>query len=191
MLSLNYNGKARTIQELARKKFQKLRFDIERTEKELKPECSEKVLKRERSEKELKLGQTEKELKPERSEKELKSERSERDPKSEQKMRSKPLVKKQMKKPVCRTAQEPVGSDFSSGATLATMGDVQNGFNATQAGGCERPSNLDGLILESNSSQIDNNLEKAEETFSGMVQSGYFLQICIISQLLKRDPVPL
>ncbi|CBI26651.3 unnamed protein product, partial [Vitis vinifera] len=82
-------------------------------------------------------------------------------------MRSNPLVKKQIKKPIFRTAQEPVGSDFSSGATLATMGDVQNGFNATQAGGCERPSNVDGLIIESNPSQIDNNLEKAEELFSG------------------------
>ena len=189
MLLLNCNGKARTIQDLARKKFQKLRFDIERTEKELKLECSEKELKLERSEKELKLERTEKELKPERSEKEPKSERSEKDPKSDQKMRSNPLVKKQMKKPVSRTAQEPVGSDFSSGATLATMGDVQNGFNATQASGCERPSNVDGLILESNSSQIDNNLEKAEEPFSGMVQSGYFLQLCMISYLFKRELV--
>lgn len=168
MLLLNYNGKARAIQELARKKFQKLRIDIGRSEKELKSERSEKELKSERSEKELKPERFEKELKSERSEKELKPERSEKDLKSEQKMRSNPLVKKQIKKPIFRTAQEPVGSDFSSGATLATMGDVQNGFNATQAGGCERPSNVDGLIIESNPSQIDNNLEKAEELFSGM-----------------------
>ncbi|WKA12488.1 hypothetical protein VitviT2T_029864 [Vitis vinifera] len=162
-----YHKQARAIQELARKKFQKLRIDIGRSEKELKSERSEKELKSERSEKELKPERFEKELKSERSEKELKPERSEKDLKSEQKMRSNPLVKKQIKKPIFRTAQEPVGSDFSSGATLATMGDVQNGFNATQAGGCERPSNVDGLIIESNPSQIDNNLEKAEELFSG------------------------
>ncbi|KAK9269660.1 hypothetical protein L1049_001438 [Liquidambar formosana] len=116
-----YYKQARSIQELATKKFQKLRIDIERSEKELK---------------------------------------------SEQKPRSNSLAKKQIRKLIGRTSQEPVGSDFSSGATLATAGDIQNGLSATQAGGCERPSNTDGIV-EGNSSLIENNLDKAEELLSG------------------------
>lgn len=69
--------------------------------------------------------------------------------------------------------QEPVGSDFSSGATLATAGDVQNGSVATQAGGSERPSNNDGHV-EGNSSLADNNVEKAEELSSGMITEVIF-----------------
>lgn len=113
--------KARAIQELARKKFEKLRIDLERSEKELKSE-----------------------------------------------LKTKPnfLVKKQMKKPLSRTVQEPVGSDFSSGATLATAGDYQSGFVAAQSSGCDRPSNIDGPI-EGTSSLVDNTLEKAEELPSG------------------------
>lgn len=114
--------KARTIQDLARKKFEKLRIEIERSEKDLK---------------------------------------------SEQKTRSNSLVKKPVKKPFCRTSQEPVGSDFSTGATLAGIGDVQNGSNTNQGGGCERPTNTDGVV-EGNTSLIDTNLEKAEELSSGM-----------------------
>ncbi|KDP39146.1 hypothetical protein JCGZ_00903 [Jatropha curcas] len=116
-----YHKQARAIEELARKKFQKLRFDIERSDEEHK---------------------------------------------SEQKTKPNFLAKKQMKKPLSRTVQEPVGSDFSSGATLATTGDLQNGLIATQASGCDRPSNIDGPI-EGNSSLIDNNQEKPEELSSG------------------------
>lgn len=75
-------------------------------------------------------------------------------------------VKKQIKKPLYRTPQETVGSDFSSGATLATVGDILNSFNQVQGAGCERPSNNDGPV-EGNSSLNDANLEKAEETSSG------------------------
>uniref|UniRef100_A0A2C9W727 Bromo domain-containing protein n=1 Tax=Manihot esculenta TaxID=3983 RepID=A0A2C9W727_MANES len=116
-----YHKQARAIQELARKKFEKLRIDLERSEKELKSE-----------------------------------------------LKTKPnfLVKKQMKKPLSRTVQEPVGSDFSSGATLATAGDYQSGFVAAQSSGCDRPSNIDGPI-EGTSSLVDNTLEKAEELPSG------------------------
>ncbi|KAB1215185.1 Bromodomain and PHD finger-containing protein 3 [Morella rubra] len=116
-----YHKQARTIQDLARKKFEKLRIEIERSEKDLK---------------------------------------------SEQKTRSNSLVKKPVKKPFCRTSQEPVGSDFSTGATLAGIGDVQNGSNTNQGGGCERPTNTDGVV-EGNTSLIDTNLEKAEELSSG------------------------
>ncbi|TXG67558.1 hypothetical protein EZV62_008833 [Acer yangbiense] len=137
-----YHKQARTIQELATKKFHRLRVGIERAEKEVKPE------------KELKL------------EKEHKLEHKlEKDLKSEQKARSNFLAKKQAKKPFSRTIQEPVGSDFSSGATLATAGDMQNGSVAIHAGGCERPSNNDGLV-EGNSSLVDIQ-DKVEELSSG------------------------
>ena len=116
--------KARSIQELATKKFERLRSEFERSEKELK---------------------------------------------SEQKTRSNSLIKKPVKKPFCRTSQEPVGSDFSTGATLATIGDVQNGTNLNQVGGCERPSNFDGVV-EGNPSLIDTNPEKAEELSSGIMK---------------------
>ncbi|KAJ4844390.1 hypothetical protein Tsubulata_002350 [Turnera subulata] len=116
-----YHKQARSIQELARKKFQKLKDGMERSEKELK---------------------------------------------SEPKTKPNFLAKKQIKKPLSRTIQEPVGSDFSSGATLATTIDFQNGSIATQAGGNERPANSEALV-ENNSSTVDNNLEKAEELSSG------------------------
>ncbi|XP_057976783.1 uncharacterized protein LOC131163940 [Malania oleifera] len=115
-----YYKQARSIQELATKRFQRLRIEIERSEKELK---------------------------------------------SEQKTRSSSTAKKQIKKPIFRTAQEPVGSDFSSGATLATAGETQNGLTTTQVA-CEKPNNVDGLV-EGNSSLIDTNLEKAEELLLG------------------------
>lgn len=49
---------------------------------------------------------------------------------------------------------------------LATMGDIQNGFNATQASPCGGSSNVDGHIIQNSSSHTDNNLEKAEKPFS-------------------------
>ncbi|GAV72907.1 Bromodomain domain-containing protein [Cephalotus follicularis] len=123
-----YYKQANSIQELAKKKCQKLRVDFERSEKEVKS--------------------------------------SEKEVKSEQKPKPFFLAKKQTKKPLCRAIQEPVGSDFSSGATLANAGDVQNSSIITQAGGCERPRNTNGPV-EGYSTVVDNNLEKAEELSSG------------------------
>ncbi|KAL2472957.1 DNA-binding bromodomain-containing protein [Forsythia ovata] len=116
-----YHKQARTIQELAKKKFQKIRINSERPEKELKPE---------------------------------------------QNMRSSSIVKKQIKRTVSRTLQEPVGSDFSSGATLATGGDVHNVSNALQVGGSERPGSIDGLV-EGSFSLNDTNLDKGDESLPG------------------------
>ncbi|XP_042519987.1 uncharacterized protein LOC122093669 [Macadamia integrifolia] len=116
-----YFKQARSIQELAKNKFQRLRIGIERAEKELK---------------------------------------------SEQKTKSNSAVKKPIKKPTCRTVQEPVGSDFSSGATLATTGDTGTWSNVIQAGGCERSNNTDGPV-DGNCSLIDNKPEKTEEQLSG------------------------
>ncbi|KAF7139972.1 hypothetical protein RHSIM_Rhsim06G0218500 [Rhododendron simsii] len=116
-----YYRQARSIEELAQKKFQRLRVHAERSEKELK---------------------------------------------SEDVTRSDSLAKKQIKKPMNRTAQEPVGSDFSSGATLATPGDLQSGSNVTQAGGFEKLSKVDGPV-EGNTSLTENILDKAEDLSSG------------------------
>ncbi|XP_043689106.1 uncharacterized protein LOC122640058 isoform X2 [Telopea speciosissima] len=115
-----YFKQARSIQELAKKKFQRLRIGIERAEKELK---------------------------------------------LDQKTKSNSAMKKPIKKSSCRTAQEPVGSDFSSGATLATTGDTGTWSNVIQAGGCERSNNTDGPV-DGNSSLIDNKPEKTEEQLS-------------------------
>lgn len=93
-----------------------------------------------------------------------------------QKTKSNSLVKKQIKKPLSRTMQEPIGSDFSSGATLATAADVQNSSHPTQGIGYERPSNIDGPV-EGNSSLNEANLEKAEEILSGAT-------MCLISSAI-------
>ncbi|WCJ32944.1 DNA-binding bromodomain-containing protein [Euphorbia peplus] len=116
-----YHKQARTIKELAKKKFHKLRIDFERSDKEQK---------------------------------------------SEQKTKPNFLGKKQMKKPLNKTMQEPIGSDFSSGATLATASDIQNIFIASQASGYDRPSAIEGTA-EGNSSLVDYNLDRAEELSSG------------------------
>ena len=100
-------------------------------------------------------------------------ERSEKELKSELKTRSNSLIKKPVKKPFCRTSQEPIGSDFSTGATLATIGDVQNVSNPNQGGNCERPSNAD-VVVEGNSSLVDTNPEKVEELSSGTIKKFIF-----------------
>ena len=91
--------------------------------------------------------------------------------KLEQSAKSNSYVKKQPpKKPFFRTLQEPIGSDFSSGATLAATGDVQNSSNPIQAVNYEVPSNIDGQV-EGSSSLFDTTIQdKAEELFSGIVQ---------------------
>nr|KYP52202.1 Bromodomain and PHD finger-containing protein 3 [Cajanus cajan] len=116
-----YHKQARSIQELGRKKFEKLRLGFERSQMELK---------------------------------------------SEPKAGSSYLVKKQPKKPLARASQEPVGSDFSSGATLATVADLQPTSYPMQVGRCERPGNIGG-ILEANAFWIDANQEKSEDVLSG------------------------
>ncbi|KAL0311005.1 UNVERIFIED_CONTAM: Histone acetyltransferase gcn5 [Sesamum angustifolium] len=116
-----YYKQARSIQELAKKKFHKIRVNAERLEKEIKPE---------------------------------------------QKVRPGSVLKKQIKRPVSRTVQEPVCSDFSSGATLATVGDIQNVTNTLQLVGSEKPVIIDGPV-EGNSFMNDNNLDKAEESLPG------------------------
>ncbi|RDX67290.1 Bromodomain and PHD finger-containing protein 3, partial [Mucuna pruriens] len=129
-----YHKQARSIQELARKKFEKLRIDLERSQSELK---------------------------------------------SDQKTRSNSLVKKLAKKPLGHASQEPIGSDFSSGATLATIGDVLPTSHPMQGVVCERPGNIDGLV-EGNAFFIDANQEKAEDYVSGRG---------LLSKLGRKSPV--
>lgn len=113
---------AQSIQELGRKKFEKLRIDFERSHIELK---------------------------------------------SEQKTRSSSLVKRQAKKPFGHASQEAVGSDLSSGATLATIADVQPTSHPMQGVSCEGPGNIDGIVV-GNAFLIDANQEKAEDVLSGI-----------------------
>ncbi|KAL6199388.1 hypothetical protein ACLB2K_029172 [Fragaria x ananassa] len=116
-----YHKQASSIQELGRRKFERLRIDYERSEKEVK---------------------------------------------LVQKTKSNSLVKKPIKKPLSRTLQEPIGSDFSSGATLANAAEVQNSSHPTQGTGYERPSNIDGPV-EGIISFNEASLEKTEEMLSG------------------------
>lgn len=83
----------------------------------------------------------------------------EEEPKSGQKIKSCSSVKKHIRKPLYRTSQETVGSDFSSGATLATAGEILNSMNLTPDKTTNNDSNAE--ILN------DFNLDKAEETSSG------------------------
>ncbi|XP_010536666.1 PREDICTED: bromodomain and WD repeat-containing protein 1 [Tarenaya hassleriana] len=116
-----YYKQARTIQEMAKKKFEKIRIKIERAE-----------------------------------EKELKT---------EQKVKPGSSGKKQVKQFPNKNVLEPIGSDFSAGANLATGGIFQNGSVSAQTG-------TDGL-LEGNVSLVDS-LEKAEDLISGKGLSGKF-----------------
>ncbi|KAG6420813.1 hypothetical protein SASPL_117352 [Salvia splendens] len=109
-----YHKQARTIQELAKRKFDKIRLTFEHNDK------------------------------------------------PEQKSKSGSLSKKQIKRPLIRTGKEPVGSDFSSGATLATAGDIQNVTSVvSEKAGC-----IDRLV-EGSSFFNDNNLDKQEDLLSG------------------------
>ncbi|KAK4355237.1 hypothetical protein RND71_024208 [Anisodus tanguticus] len=116
-----YHKQARNIQELATKKFEKLRINYDRSEKDVKVE---------------------------------------------QKTKYGSVVRKQIKKPIVQMFQETVGSDFSSGATLAAAGDNHYLNNNSLAGVAEKPYGVDGLA-EGNSSLIDQNVDKAEESLSG------------------------
>ncbi|RZC80378.1 hypothetical protein C5167_042953 [Papaver somniferum] len=85
--------------------------------------------------------------------------------KSEQKTKSNSLVKKPEKNSSCTPFQEPVGSDFSSGATLASVVDTCSlSIPAVQAG-CEKPNSGDGLVNE-NSYLTENKPDEAEEQLS-------------------------
>ncbi|KAL9662987.1 hypothetical protein QQ045_027823 [Rhodiola kirilowii] len=116
-----YHKQARTIQEMARKKFQKFRSDFERSEKQINTEERNKF----------------------------------------NHIRMNPV-----KRSICRSSQEPVGSDFLLGAALATTGESPNGLKLPQIGSFGMPTSNDGLV-EGNGTTIGNDVDKAEELVSG------------------------
>ncbi|GAB2277773.1 hypothetical protein Dimus_012477 [Dionaea muscipula] len=126
-----YHKQAHAIKELSEKKFQRLRDDIEWGEKEKKPEQLQNKLK---------IEQT---------------------PKSGQQTKSNLSVTKHTKRLMYRNTQEPIGSDFPTGVTLATD-DPRKSSDSVQVHNGERHSNHGGL-LEGNSSLADDSGEKDEE----------------------------
>jgi len=132
-----YLLQARSIQELARKKFEKLRIDYERSQSKLK---------------------------------------------SEQKTRSNSLTKKLGKRPLGQASQEPVGYDFTSGPTHATIEDVLPTSLPMQGAVCEGPGNIDGL-LEGNAFLIDSNQEKVEDYIPGITEK------CLFHAMMHRNNV--
>ncbi|KAL8509929.1 hypothetical protein ACS0TY_016955 [Phlomoides rotata] len=135
-----YHKQARTIQELAKRKFHKVRLKADRIEKDIKPE---------------------------------------------QKTGSGSVPKKQVKRSVSRSVQEPVGSDFSSGATLATAGDIQNVPSTLQAVGSEKTSGVD-VLVEGSSFLNDNNFDKVEESFPGKGPPSRFVRRSFVQDENRR-----
>ncbi|KAI3948852.1 hypothetical protein MKX01_022266 [Papaver californicum] len=116
-----YFKQARSIQELARKIFHRLKVNFKRSEVEIK---------------------------------------------IEQTKRSNVVVKKSTKKTASKVVQEPVGFDFSSGATLTTRANLVNQSNTTHAGSYGMPGNYIGFG-DRNSFLPEHKYEKAEEQVSG------------------------
>ncbi|GAA0141519.1 chromatin/chromatin-binding, or -regulatory protein [Lithospermum erythrorhizon] len=114
-----YHKQARSIQEMAKKKFQKLRAGNGRSKSQMKLVPNPKPAS---------------------------------------------LSDNQIRKQIIQIGEEFV-SDFTSGATLATAGDFQNGSNAVQANGIRRATSSDGLV-EGTPPVIDTSLDKVEESVS-------------------------
>ncbi|XP_038981942.1 uncharacterized protein LOC103717628 isoform X2 [Phoenix dactylifera] len=112
-----YFRQARSIQDMARQKFQKLRVD---------GKCAETA------------GKT------------------------EEKIKFNSMEKKPLMKALSRTAQEPLVSDISSAATLASTGDTGTGLSMTQANGVEAPV-VDNGFADGSSSLGESKSEKADE----------------------------
>lgn len=116
-----YFKQARSIQDLARKKFDRLKTEFQGTVAEFK---------------------------------------------SEETVKTNSIMKKPTMKPPCKVIQEPVGSDFSSGATLAAAADICTLSNATPTRVYEKPSTVD-MHVDKNSSLTESKPEKVEEQISG------------------------
>ncbi|XP_008808423.2 uncharacterized protein LOC103720485 isoform X2 [Phoenix dactylifera] len=108
---------ARTIQDMAGQKFQKLRVD---------GKCAETAGK------------------------------------SDEKINFSPIEKKPLMKSLSRTAQEPLGSDISSAATIVSTGDAGTALSTAQANGVEASVILNGFA-DGNSSLGESKSEKADE----------------------------
>lgn len=97
----------------------------------------------------------------------IKIKRAEKELRRDEKVKPSSSGKKQVRQPFSRNGLEPVGSDFSSGANLASGGASQNEHVSTQTGGHEKHSYMD-VHFEGNTSLVDS-LEKAEDLSSGMI----------------------
>lgn len=130
-MSLYSYSKARAIQELAKKRFEKLRV----------VSCNEMELE------------------------------------SLQKIRPNSMERKPMKKSMSMSAQEPVGSDFSSGATLANTRDTCTGPNTAEAVAFDKSGSVDGFVMDGNSFLEENKHVTAEE-LSGIISS-WMIHACV------------
>lgn len=79
--------------------------------------------------------------------------------------------KKPLMKSLSRTGQEPLGSDISSAATLASTGDAGTALGTAQANGVDAPVILNGFA-DGSSSLGESKSEKADE-LSGMMVKGF------------------
>ncbi|XP_010448939.1 PREDICTED: uncharacterized protein LOC104731304 [Camelina sativa] len=95
----------------------------------------------------------------------IKIKRAEKELKTDEKVKPGSSVKKQVRQPFSRNGLEPVCSDFSSGANLASGGASQTEPVSTQTGGPEKHSYMD-VPFEGTTSLADS-LEKAEDLSSG------------------------
>ncbi|KFK27108.1 hypothetical protein AALP_AA8G335300 [Arabis alpina] len=95
----------------------------------------------------------------------IKIKRAEKELKTEEKVKPGSSGKKQVRQPFSRNGLEPVGSDFSSGANLASGGPSQHEPVSTQTGGHEKHNYMD-VHFDGNTSLIES-LEKAEDLSSG------------------------
>ncbi|KAG9159989.1 hypothetical protein Leryth_005729 [Lithospermum erythrorhizon] len=142
-----YHKQARSIQDLAKRKFHKLRIDNERlenqTKSDMKPEPVSVFKKQIRRQTSLE-NQIKSDMKPE--------------PVS--------VFKKQIRRQTSRTLQEPNGSDFSAGANPLSVIHTQNGSNLMQAGMIGTSSNLD-VLVEGNHFVIDTSVDKLGESLAG------------------------
>lgn len=87
-----------------------------------------------------------------------------------QKTKPNSTVKRLTKKPLCRTSEEAVGSDISSGATIAIVEDTHHRSNPEHDAGFEWQGSIDGTV-DGNLSFNDANLDKPEEILSGTLYS--------------------
>ncbi|GAA0163016.1 chromatin/chromatin-binding, or -regulatory protein [Lithospermum erythrorhizon] len=142
-----YHKQARSIQDLAKRKFHKLRIDNERLE-----------------------NQTKSDMKPEPVsvfKKQIRRQTSlENQIKSDMKPEPVAVFKKQIRRQTSRTLQEPNGSDFSAGANPLSVIHTQNGSNLMQAGMIGTSSNLD-VLVEGNHFVIDTSVDKLGESLAG------------------------
>lgn len=129
LISFNFRqffGQARTIQEMARKKFDRVRSDFERSEKE----------KQIHTEEGIKFNHN----------------------------RMNPV-----KRYICPSSQEPVGSDFLSGAAQSTPAESQNHLNLSRVSSFGKPFSNDCLV-EGNVLATDNDVDRVDEFVSGKLQ---------------------